>query len=184
MYELVYCIPSFSICTESNVNFCQSVHCVFSSMAHVDGQVDAFFNDCSSSSSSSSDDESDDETLLDLFITLAVGMRAFLFMYESFEPIELSRENQSTVIHHLLVNNVLFRHIGHQQQFKDLTNFTVEEYEALCRSVCPVIEANARSTGRGYIVSGRPCKLSPEQRLMSFILYLKHDNTVEFDASR
>ncbi|CAM6102317.1 unnamed protein product [Calypogeia fissa] len=152
-------------------------------MANVDGNFEVFPND-SSSSNESSDDDSSDDLIVDLLLIVAVAMKAYLVMHQYFEPIELSCDNQSMVIHDLLVNDLLMRHIGHPQQFKDLTNFTIEEFEELCRLVCPIIEGNARSTRSSHIESGRPCKLSPDQWLMSFVLYLKHDNMINFDASR
>ena len=66
--------------------------------------------------------------------------------------------------------------------FKVLTNFTLEEFEELCCKVCHTIVINARSTGLQKKVSGRPSKLSPEQRVLHFILYLKHDNIVQLEA--
>ena len=30
---------------------------------------------------------------------------------------------------------------------------------------------------------GRPSKLAPEQRLLSFVVYLKHDNSVTFESA-
>lgn len=61
-------------------------------------------------------------------------------------------------------------------------NFIVPEFIELCTLVCPTILANARSTGVPHVVTGRPMKLSPEQRLMNFILFMKCDNVVTWDA--
>lgn len=58
--------------------------------------------------------------------------------------------------------------------FHHMTNFTVEEFEELSLKVCPFISHNARSTGRPHTKDGRPTKLSPMQRLLNCILYLKH----------
>ncbi|CAM6084930.1 unnamed protein product [Calypogeia fissa] len=69
------------------------------------------------------------------------------------------------------------------QAYVDLTNFTLEEFAELCDQVCPTIERNARSSGTSHKLKGRLCKASPEQRLLSFILYMKHDNSVYFDAA-
>ena len=59
-----------------------------------------------------------------------------------------------------------------------LTNFSIKEFDELCTIVCPTIIANARSTGDLRILPGRPSKLTPEQRLLGFVLYLKHDSTI------
>lgn len=66
--------------------------------------------------------------------------------------------------------------------FKCLTNFTAPEFEELCSLVSPVIAINARSTGMPRSVFGRLPKLSPDQRLLHFIMYMKHDNAVRYDA--
>ena len=61
--------------------------------------------------------------------------------------------------------------------FKVLTNFSIEEFDELYHIVCPTISAHARSTGDIRILPGRPSKLNPEQRLLGFLLYMKHDPT-------
>ena len=61
--------------------------------------------------------------------------------------------------------------------FKVLTNFSIEEFDELCTIICPTIIANARSTSDLRIFPGRRSKLTPKQRLLGFVLYLKHDST-------
>ena len=61
--------------------------------------------------------------------------------------------------------------------FKTLTNFSTEEFDNLCQIVCPTISTHARSTGDLRVLPGRPSKLNPEQRLLGFLLYMKHDPT-------
>lgn len=63
-----------------------------------------------------------------------------------------------------------------------ITNFTTEEFEELCTVVCPVIQLHARSTGEIRGPGGRPLKLQPEQRLLTFVMFLKHDNSAAFDS--
>ncbi len=36
--------------------------------------------------------------------------------------------------------------------------------------------------GEGSIVLGMPLKLSPKQLILNFILYMKHDNVIMYDA--
>ena len=59
--------------------------------------------------------------------------------------------------------------------FKTLTNFFVEEFDELCHIICPTITAHAYSIGEIRVLTGSPSKLTPEQRLLSFLLYIKHD---------
>jgi hypothetical protein len=68
--------------------------------------------------------------------------------------------------------------------FKNLTNFTLTEFEELSQIVCPTIANYARSTGLARGVNGgRPTKLDPAQRLLNCIMLLKHDNTSIFDGT-
>ncbi|KAG9399874.1 hypothetical protein AC1031_011295 [Aphanomyces cochlioides] len=67
--------------------------------------------------------------------------------------------------------------------FKVMTNFTQTHFEEFCRAVYPIILGNARTTGLNRRSnSGRPPKLPPEQRLLAFVLHLKHDNTTTFES--
>jgi hypothetical protein len=68
--------------------------------------------------------------------------------------------------------------------FKNMTNFTIDEFDELSQNICPLIAVNCRSTGQISSGRGRNPKLSPEQRLLSFILYLKHGNTSVSDGAR
>lgn len=65
------------------------------------------------SSSDSLSDSSSDESVIhldvQLFLILATTIKTYLTMIESFEPIELSSENQSFVIHNLQVNDLLYK---------------------------------------------------------------------------
>ncbi|KAH9105811.1 hypothetical protein AeMF1_018458 [Aphanomyces euteiches] len=65
--------------------------------------------------------------------------------------------------------------------FKTMTNFTQTQFEEFSRLVCPVIASNARTTGLQHRPhSGRRPKLCPQQRLLAFVLYLKHDNLTTY----
>jgi len=66
--------------------------------------------------------------------------------------------------------------------FKTLTNFTLQKFEELVALVVPTIDTHVQSTNDAHIVCGRPTKLTLEQQLLQFILYMKHDNVVMFDA--
>ena len=54
-------------------------------------------------------------------------------------------------------------------QFKSLTNFTLDDFEDLCLDVCPTIAMHARTTGELRVAGWRPYKLTPEQRILSFL---------------
>lgn len=127
-------------------------------------------SDSSSSDSSSSD--SDEEQAM-LLIQLAMQNTVELFQSNEWEE----NVGQETVNPHEGVRDVLGSLMSTPGLFKSLTNFSVPEFQELCQLVCPTIVGHARSTGAVPIVSGRPSKLSPEQRLLSFLLYMKHDPT-------
>lgn len=79
------------------------------------------------------------------------------------------------------IHDVLSRLVANPTKFRDLTNFTIDEYVELCNVVVPTIQGNARSIGIKHVISGRPSKLSRELRLLNFIIYMKH-NTIYFDS--
>lgn len=66
--------------------------------------------------------------------------------------------------------------------FKTHTNFTLTKFEELCFLVVPIVLGNARSTDIACVVSGRPPKLSLEQCVLHFKLYMKHDNANSYDS--
>jgi hypothetical protein len=66
--------------------------------------------------------------------------------------------------------------------FKTLTNFILPKFEELTTLGVPTIESHVWSTDDAHIVCGQLTKLTSEQQLLQFILYMKHDNVVMFDA--
>jgi hypothetical protein len=57
------------------------------------------------------------------------------------------------------------------------------EWDELCSLVLPLIQSNARSTGIGKQGSrGRKCKLTPEQQLLNLVMFMKHDNMIQFHS--
>jgi len=66
--------------------------------------------------------------------------------------------------------------------FKSITNLTAVEFELLSTLVCPLIMMTARTTGKQRSLFGRLPKLSPQQRLLHFLLYLKHDNASRYEG--
>lgn len=131
------------------------------------------------SSDSSTDSEAD---IKDMCFLLIMALSLYATMVNSFQPIELSRENQVLVNPTMLVNDLLGRLIANPSQFKDLANFTLEEFMQLCAKVVPTIQGHARSTRVHHLLSGHPVKLSLEQRLLNFIIYMEHDSVIYFDS--
>lgn len=72
--------------------------------------------------------------------------------------------------------------MGHSSIFKSMTGFTLSEWERLCLKVCPIIILHARHSGELKVKQGRPPKLCPPERLLSFILYVKHNNGARHEA--
>ena len=63
-----------------------------------------------------------------------------------------------------------------QIQFKNLTNFTLDDFEDLCLDVCSMIAAHARITWELRASSGRSYKFILRQRILYFLIFLKYDN--------
>ena len=61
--------------------------------------------------------------------------------------------------------------------FNVLTNFSIQEFDELYHMVCPTISAHAQSTDDICVLLGHPSKLSLEQQLLGFLLYMKYDPT-------
>ena len=62
--------------------------------------------------------------------------------------------------------------------FKVLINFSIPEFVELCQLICATIIAHTRSMCAICVLSRCPSKLSLEQGLFGFLLYLKHDPTM------
>lgn len=107
----------------------------------------------------------------------------YVTLLGNFQPIKLSRENHVFVNSNLPVNDLLCRLQSNPTQFRDLKNFTIDEFfELWRRQVVPTIERNAWSIGPRHVLSGRHVKLTLEQRLLNFVIYMKHDNVIYFDS--
>jgi hypothetical protein len=66
--------------------------------------------------------------------------------------------------------------------FKTFINFLLEEFEELVQLVVQIIINHASSTRERYHIFKQPSKLSLEQHLLNFILYMKHDNVTKYDV--
>ena len=121
-------------------------------------------------------DEEDDEALAFLTILTAAAQSV-----QYFTANELKSDLQQSVNKREGVRDVLATMKATPSLFRTLTNFTVDEFELLCQRVVPVIATHARSTGV-FKIQGRRPKLSPHQRILAFILHLKHDNSANMEA--
>jgi hypothetical protein len=63
------------------------------------------------------------------------------------------------------------------------TGFTASEFEAICIRVASVLVRNARSTGIPRLNAGRLSKLDPCERVLSFVLNVKHNTGVLYESS-
>ena len=125
----------------------------------------------SSDSTSSSSSDSDEENAL-LAIQIATQTTLDLFHTNEWE-----HGGQHSMNPHEGVCDVLGSMRSILGLFKVLTNFSQEEFDELCIILCPTIIAHTRSIGDLRILPRHPSKLTPEQRLLGFLLYLKHDCT-------
>jgi hypothetical protein len=91
---------------------------------------------------------------------------------------ELEEGGQESVNPNEGVHDVLGSMMSTPGLFKFLTNLSISEFAELCQLVYPTIVDHARSTGAVCILLGRPSKLSPEQRLLSLLLYMKYNPTI------
>lgn len=65
---------------------------------------------------------------------------------------------------------------------KVLTNSKVHKFDELASLICLTNCDNACTTGVERVVSGIPMKLTPEQCLLNFIMYLKHDHVIKYES--
>jgi hypothetical protein len=70
---------------------------------------------------------------------------------------------------------------GHSSRFRNVTGFSIEEFDELCRLVKPIIELHSRSTGLAKRKKGRPSKTSINDRVLNCILMLKYVSAFWYD---
>jgi hypothetical protein len=73
-------------------------------------------------------------------------------------------------------------YLGYSWHVQDYDQFHCTGVYKLCSLVCSLIVGNARSTNELQLLRGRPPKLSPEQRLLNFIWYIKCENIKTYDS--
>ena len=133
-------------------------------------QMEGSSTSSDSTSSSSSSDRNKEQALLAIQIATQTTL-------ELFHTNEWEHGGQDLVNPHERVHDMLGSMRSIPRLIKVLTNFSVEEFDDLYRIVCPTISAHARLTGDIRVLPGHPSKLNLEQRLLGFLLYLKHDPT-------
>jgi hypothetical protein len=79
------------------------------------------------------------------------------------------------------VRNVLSMLVSTSEILKRRINVTVEFYQ-LGHHLSPVLYLTARSAGNLRKGAGRPPKLSVQQHILNTLMYLKHVNTVHYEA--
>lgn len=129
----------------------------------------------------------DDDDFFDWIDEEALAISAVLSVVANsteyfFQASELHHLDQNYVDQSIGVTDQLSTLTRMPSLFATVTNLSVEMFNELASSVCPVIQTHARSTGDIHTGRGRPSKLSPEQRLLSFLLFLKHDNSTVYDG--
>ena len=138
---------------------------------------------------SRSDSDSDLEIIL---LAVHGAIVAASSTLDFFNSQDLDDNGQDCVDHDSSVREFLTTVRSTPYLFQTITNFIGEEFEELCkvacpviqlhaRVVCPVIQLHARSTGEIRGPCGRHPKIQPKQRILNFLMFLKHDNTAAFD---
>jgi hypothetical protein len=127
------------------------------------------------------DSDSDDDVLFEIL------NRQAQFIISAAVPLTSSHEELEDSVHQSVnasegVRDLLARLAAPPAIFKRLSNVTVEEFNEFCNQLGPVLYMTARSTGDLSKGAGRPPKLPAQQRILNTLLYLKHDNTVHYDA--
>lgn len=124
--------------------------------------------------------DGDDEEAMAVLAVLQAATSSTELLFSSGEMIAI---DQRFVDRTVGVRDQLSMLLRMPSLFHTMTNFSIDEFDELCGKVCPLIDFNARHTGEPRHPAGRPPKLRPEQRLLAFLLFLKHDNTSVFDGS-
>lgn len=99
-----------------------------------------------------------------------------------FDPNELEEGGLSTTNHNVGVMDILSRMHEVSALFKVLTNFKICEFDELATLVCSTIRNNAHNMGIARVMSSRPMKLTHEQHLLNFVMYLKHDDEINYES--
>jgi hypothetical protein len=77
--------------------------------------------------------------------------------------------------------NFLFN--SHSSVFRSIICLFLQEWERLCQVVVPLLTLGARYTGDMRHRPGRPTKLNEAERLLSFVLYCRHNCSVRYEST-
>jgi len=127
--------------------------------------------------------QSNDKEFLDTEHQIAVQAAiTCVNTWEFFTPIKLKEVGGQFVDPNIGVRYVLVTMRATLCLFKSLTDFTLTEFEKLAQLVVPTIFVHARSIKEPHHISEWLAKLTPNECLFNFILYIKHNNVSKYDA--
>jgi hypothetical protein len=112
-----------------------------------------------------------------MFATSMVGTNT----WELFNVNELDPSAKQLINQDVGVWNVLSTMQATLGLFKTLTNFSVWKFNEHSSLMTPTIQAHVQATSKTHIVVGWLTKLTTNQQLFQFILYVKHGNVIMYD---
>ena len=121
--------------------------------------------------------------LEDGLVLMYTIMRVCSSTFEFFNPNKLEEGGQGTINHECGVRDRLGSMRKLPRPFKTLANFIIEEFDELCTLVVLVISIHTRSTKELFKFFNCPMKLSSQQQLSNFILYMEYNYVTIYDAS-
>lgn len=104
---------------------------------------------------------------------------AYINTWEYFAPMELEEKGKQLIKPNISVQDIMVTMWTMVSLFKTFINFLLEELEELVQLV---IINHASSKREQYHIFKQPSKLSLEQHLLNFILYMKHGNVTKYDV--
>ncbi len=132
-------------------------------------------------SSSNNKEKLLDEIEVEDWIPIQVAI-AYINTWEYFAPMELEEKGKQLVKPSINVKDIMVTMWTMVSLFKTFINFLLEEFEKLVQLVVQIIINHASSIREWYHIFKQPSKLSLEQHLLNFILYIKHDNVTKYDV--
>jgi hypothetical protein len=95
---------------------------------------------------------------------------------------ELEEKGRQLIKPNISVQDIMVTMWTMVSLFKTFINFLLEELEELVQLVVQIIINHASSRREQYHIFKQPSKLSLEQHLLNFILYMKHGNVTKYDV--
>lgn len=100
-------------------------------------------SDSTSNNKFFSNDEDLDVNEKSMFLII-MDLHLYVMLLNSFQPIELSCENQISINSVILVNDLLSRLVANPTQFHNLTNFILHGFKDLVSCIVPTIHNHAQ----------------------------------------